>query len=428
MCATVAPWALATGMLVSFTATASQDADRGLSAVPFQPKSFALPEQRLLVPPARDLAIQTLHIPGLGLDRIVTASLGAADPAPYDPAAEGWPPKSDLKKSARGEYPEVARENKGDPLVGLRPTLSRQGLSQRYARGSAANMRAMVFREDEVAQPAAVLLQGTLDLGDAKSKFEPWRDEAITLRATAPASPNSHKFSDLSYDPRRPPNAMDGGTPSVPRAVSLGSTTPAEADAMPVEIAAAPVSPGGKSGSTMIAKGDDGRPQYASLIDPQRMSQEQRCLAEAIYFEARNEPEAGQAAVAQVVLNRVKSGLYPEVRLRCRLPEPPPLPGVPVLVRVRRQVAAHQRAGPVGDGRACRPRRDGRQDLSGRCRRRDALPRRLRAPALVAQAEEDGRDRPPHLLQAEARTDVMRIGGHSLISTAPDLGSRFANA
>jgi spore germination cell wall hydrolase CwlJ-like protein len=312
VCATVAPWALATGMLVSFTATASQDADRGLSAVPFPPKSLALPEQRLLVPPARDLAIQTLHIPGLGLDRVVTASLGAADPAPYDPAAEGWPPKSDLKKSARGEYPEVARENKGDPLVGLRPTLSRQGLSQRYARGSAANMRAMVFREDEVAQPAAVLLQGTLDLGDAKSKFEPWRDEAITLRATAPASPNANKFSDLSYDPRRPPNAMDGGTPSVPRAVSLGSATPAEADAMPVEIAAAPVSPGGKSGSNMIAKGDDGRPQYASLIDPQRMSQEQRCLAEAIYFEARNEPETGQAAVAQVVLNRVKSGLYPK--------------------------------------------------------------------------------------------------------------------
>lgn len=36
-----------------------------------------------------------------------------------------------------------------------------------------------------------------------------------------------------------------------------------------------------------------------------------RCLAEAVYFEARSEPEDGQAAVAQVVLNRVKSGLYP---------------------------------------------------------------------------------------------------------------------
>ncbi len=35
------------------------------------------------------------------------------------------------------------------------------------------------------------------------------------------------------------------------------------------------------------------------------------CLAEAIYYEARNEPEAGQLAVAQVVLNRVRHRAYP---------------------------------------------------------------------------------------------------------------------
>lgn len=38
---------------------------------------------------------------------------------------------------------------------------------------------------------------------------------------------------------------------------------------------------------------------------------EQRCLAEAIYFEARGETEKGQVAVAQVVLNRVKNPSYP---------------------------------------------------------------------------------------------------------------------
>jgi spore germination cell wall hydrolase CwlJ-like protein len=38
---------------------------------------------------------------------------------------------------------------------------------------------------------------------------------------------------------------------------------------------------------------------------------EMRCLAEAIYWEARSEPERGQAAVAQVVLNRTRSGVYP---------------------------------------------------------------------------------------------------------------------
>lgn len=38
---------------------------------------------------------------------------------------------------------------------------------------------------------------------------------------------------------------------------------------------------------------------------------QQRCLAAAIYFEARGEPAKGQAAVAQVVLNRVKNPAYP---------------------------------------------------------------------------------------------------------------------
>ncbi|MFD1695213.1 cell wall hydrolase [Roseibium aestuarii] len=39
---------------------------------------------------------------------------------------------------------------------------------------------------------------------------------------------------------------------------------------------------------------------------------EQKCLAEAIYFEARGENEDGQVAVAQVVLNRVKNPAYPD--------------------------------------------------------------------------------------------------------------------
>jgi len=38
---------------------------------------------------------------------------------------------------------------------------------------------------------------------------------------------------------------------------------------------------------------------------------EQDCLANAVYFESRGEPEEGQLAVAQVVLNRASSGRYP---------------------------------------------------------------------------------------------------------------------
>ncbi len=38
----------------------------------------------------------------------------------------------------------------------------------------------------------------------------------------------------------------------------------------------------------------------------------EKCLANAVYFEARGEPVRGQIAVAQVVMNRVFSGYYPD--------------------------------------------------------------------------------------------------------------------
>src|SRR3546814_8537741 len=36
------------------------------------------------------------------------------------------------------------------------------------------------------------------------------------------------------------------------------------------------------------------------------------CMAQAIYYEAANEPENGQRAVAQVVLNRVRHPAFPD--------------------------------------------------------------------------------------------------------------------
>ncbi len=41
-------------------------------------------------------------------------------------------------------------------------------------------------------------------------------------------------------------------------------------------------------------------------------AKEQKCLAEAVYFESRGESIKGQAAVAQVVLNRVRNPAYPK--------------------------------------------------------------------------------------------------------------------
>ena len=47
------------------------------------------------------------------------------------------------------------------------------------------------------------------------------------------------------------------------------------------------------------------------LFDEKARAKSEKCLAEAVYFEARGEAVRGQIAVAQVVLNRAFSGFYP---------------------------------------------------------------------------------------------------------------------
>lgn len=67
---------------------------------------------------------------------------------------------------------------------------------------------------------------------------------------------------------------------------------------------------------SQVSEGDDDS-EYDSLADAVAdqdeiaSSEELRCLAGAIYFEGRGEPLAGQLAVAQVILNRTKSGRFP---------------------------------------------------------------------------------------------------------------------
>jgi spore germination cell wall hydrolase CwlJ-like protein len=61
--------------------------------------------------------------------------------------------------------------------------------------------------------------------------------------------------------------------------------------------------------------GEDQRPMTPAErlgLDEEGRAKSEKCLAEAIYFEARGETVPGQMAVAQVVLNRAFSGKYPD--------------------------------------------------------------------------------------------------------------------
>ena len=74
----------------------------------------------------------------------------------------------------------------------------------------------------------------------------------------------------------------------------------------------------GKAGESVASKGVvtgvDQRPRSPAerlALTGIARAKAEKCLANAVYFEARGEPVRGQIAVAQVVLNRVFSPFYP---------------------------------------------------------------------------------------------------------------------
>jgi spore germination cell wall hydrolase CwlJ-like protein len=310
-----APWALAAGMLVSFTASAGHDFHAGISAALLT--ATATPSSGL-VPPSGVRLGASPGLPRIELDGLVREARLRFDlPDFSEQLLSTLPPRDEFTPGVAG-YPAIDRTRKGDPLVTLRPTLSRRGIEMRDA---GANRLLFGSSADRPALVPGGLEPPDLDV---QPGFTPWEgtDPTRTRLATSARSPAA--ASGGSTGPARGAitPAAGGATPAVPRAIALSSTTPAPADATPIEIAAVPVSlpAGGLSirldrggrGTSAIARDPEGnRPNYGELINPENLSREQRCLAEAVYFEARSEPEQGQAAVAQVVLNRVKSGLYP---------------------------------------------------------------------------------------------------------------------
>jgi spore germination cell wall hydrolase CwlJ-like protein len=73
------------------------------------------------------------------------------------------------------------------------------------------------------------------------------------------------------------------------------------------------------AGESIVSKGEvtgpDKRPQSPAErlgLEGKSRAKAEKCLADAVYFEARGESVRGQMAVAQVVMNRVFSGYYPD--------------------------------------------------------------------------------------------------------------------
>jgi hypothetical protein len=271
--ALMAPWTLAGALLVSFTAAAGQGTlhlDRR-----FQRSTMIEPHRVTFLPPR--LSVLSLHH---------RPAVDAVEPnAPLPSSVVSHIRKVDLGRDL------IRQHEIGVPLLFLvDPALLPQGK----------------LEEPLSLEKASQVLMARLGRFDLRGNTPGSSGSGGAI--TAPQGRLSPQRLSLT----RP----DGSTPTVSRAIALASVTPAPVE--PEIIAAAAMripafahvhsEPGGRP--VVTARLTVG-PNYLGLIDPQSHIREIRCLTEAIYFESRSEPEDGQAAVAQVVLNRVRSGLYP---------------------------------------------------------------------------------------------------------------------
>lgn len=305
----IAPWCLGMALAVSMSADAGQEALSGASLAPLPLRAQAAPA--VLVPPqTSSLGIDFGRFSGEARKVLREASLLIGDDDEFKRLPDEIEPRADVKRHAR-LFPSVDRSHKGDPFVGLRPTFE----SKLRDLGGVAYLRAhdLIFHHDETGPTGGfAVLEGEAAGPDSIAAFEPWPDgeSPTTARSSAEASPRQ-EGSPMTMRPAAiNERLMQGATPEIRRAIVLGSATPAPADSTPIEVVALP-SGFGSAPTMSEAPAAEARPNYAALVDLDTSEREKRCLAQAIYFEARGESDEGQAAVAQVVLNRASSGLYP---------------------------------------------------------------------------------------------------------------------
>ena len=268
-----APWCVAFAVLVSITAEAEQEPLDFTSAFArghMIGASGGFDRAILAGPAPRAVDEDGEPLP------IVQARYVVGDPSELKVKSDEIEPNGALKRPGE-TFPAVDRGAKGDPLIGL-PGFNARRLNGKRAGAASDGLNSWPH---ELEDPR-------------DDEFDPGH----TMSPQRPAAGDEPETVALSFD--------DGATPVAPLEFALNSSSPTSSDGVLVAVET------DGAGQTIVPQWSDaGKPNYAALIDPKDSARQMRCLAEAIYFESRSEPEDGQAAVAHVVLNRVRSGIYP---------------------------------------------------------------------------------------------------------------------
>jgi cell wall hydrolase len=202
------------------------------------------------------------------------------------------------------------------------------GLARTAEVGAQAEERSASEADREVAVQSATRLAFSApdvdpSLGAARVYFnvDPMGQKLGTMQPWVPGE--EPRFDDAGITVSNNANVKLAAVPPVPFPAGEPGTifdAPVErADLPPLASDPGIVMKNGMTGGQTVAAkgevtGEHQRPMTpAELLglDESARAKSEKCLAEAIYFEARGEAVLGQMGVAQVVLNRVFSGKYP---------------------------------------------------------------------------------------------------------------------
>jgi spore germination cell wall hydrolase CwlJ-like protein len=196
-----------------------------------------------------------------------TAAAPSAEPTPLDPelqAALSAPPlpQYDVSMSLEAQPLDDLKSAPDASPIPLEPTPSHDGFS---------------------VKTASLFFGGTSLGGSAESieRWQPGEEPSIVMPEALP-DPDMKVTASL-------PSA--GDEPS--KATESGESIAAKGE----------VNTDNQHGKTPVER--------LGLFDEKSRAKSEKCLAEAVYFEARGEAVRGQIAVAQVVMNRTFSGRYP---------------------------------------------------------------------------------------------------------------------
>ena len=227
----IAPWCLGVGVVVSFTASAGQDAVGGWNVAPLTTRLNSPTD-------AASLATALSGNLALAPDRPLVQLARLTEGAPLDlhMSPDEREPHIEIKPNATIFPRSTARTRATRPSPCAPPSKPGCAAAKQPARRawpSVYSARRRKWRWAGVAPP------GMIEPGETYAPSEA-AQTTTTQKASAAALPAQAGSASTPTAPEARERADHGATPLVPRAVALASSTPAQPDAVPIQVGSFP--------------------------------------------------------------------------------------------------------------------------------------------------------------------------------------------